>query len=214
MRGNARSAAWPVCTRKLAWMRLVSRAEHGELSYAQRNLGDGGEPQKLDLMRVQVACRRATASQPENWLIESAPWRLLERPARASVLRVLTKTVQGQGPLFGSASDRICAASFAVKPAAASLALVMPAEVRWLFETVGSKQRARVGFRLGKCFYNLSVTDPPVEEKLKSLAVGAHSSEEIGLKGERLLFCVSLGETFTDGNCYKLVAGVAEMPEA
>ena len=58
---------------------------------------------------------------------------------------------------------------------------------------------------------NLSVTDPPVEEKLKGLANGVHRSKEIGLNDERLLFCISLGETFTDGNCYKLVAGVVEL---
>lgn len=195
-----------------AWMRLVSRAEHGELSYAHRNLGAGGEPQKLDLMRVRLACRKPTPSQPENWLIESAPWELLERPARISVLQILAKTVHSQELLFGSASDRICAVSFAAKPAAASLALVMPGEVRWLFETIGSKQRVRAKFRLGRCSYNLSVTDPPVEEKLKSLANGEHRSEEIGLRDERLLFCISLGEMFTDGNCYKLVAGVLELP--
>ena len=195
-----------------AWMRLVSRAEHGELRYAQRNLGDDGEPQKLDLIRVQVAGRKATASQPENWLIENAAWRLLERPARSSVLQVLTKTVRRDELLFGSASDRICAGSFEKRPALASLALVVPKEVRWLFETIGSKQRARVKFRLGRCVYNLSVTDPPVEEKLKSLANGVHRSEEIALRDERLLFCISLGEMFTDGNCYKLVAGVVELP--
>ena len=197
-----------------AWIRLVSRAEHGELSYAQRNLGAGGEPQKLDLMRVRLACSKPAPSQPENCLIESAPWELLERPARQTALRVLTKTVQHRELLFGSASDRIFAAGFAVKPAAASLALVVPTEVRWLFETIGSKQRVRAKFRLGRCLYNLSVTDPPVEEKLKSLANGVHRSQEIGLRDERLLFCISLGEMFTDGNCYKLVAGVVEMPQS
>jgi hypothetical protein len=60
----------------------------------------------------------------------------------------------------------------------------------------------------------LSLTDPPVEGKPKSLPNGIHSSGAIGLREYRLLFCISLGEAFTDGCCYKLVAGVIEAPSA
>lgn len=194
------------------WIRLVSGAEHGELNYAQRSLGEHGELQKLDLMRVRLAQHKPSAGQPENWLIENAPWELLERPAGKHALRALLNTVQGGDLLFGSGSDRVVACSFAAKPAAASLALVLPTEVGWLFETIGSKQRARALFRLGAHHYNLSITDPPVEEKLKSLANGIHKSSELGLDDSRLLFCISLGEPFLDGNCYKLVAGVIQLP--
>jgi hypothetical protein len=41
-----------------AWIRLVSGSEHGELTYAQRNLGSHGEPQKLDLIRVGLAHKK------------------------------------------------------------------------------------------------------------------------------------------------------------
>lgn len=195
-----------------AWIRLLSRAEHGELTYKERSLGSDGEPRKLDLVRVQLAGPRPAPGQPENWLVHGAPWRLLERPARRATLNVLRKVIQAEGLLFGCASDRIPASAFAIRPAAASLALVLPTEVRWLFELLGSKQRVRALFRLGPHHYNLSVTDPLVEEKLKRLPAGCHSSAEAGLAEDRLLFCISLGEMFSDGNCYKLVAGVIEAP--
>jgi len=194
------------------WLRLVSQGEHGELNYAQRNLGEGGEPQNLDLMRVRLAERKPRPGQPENWLIEKTSWELLERPANKNALRILLNAVQGGELLFGSASDRIAASTFATKPASASLALVLPAGVNWLFETIGSKQRARALFQLGSHHYNLAVTDPPVEEKLKSLSNGMHRSPELNLAEDRMLFCISLGEPFIDGNCYKLVAGVIQLP--
>src|SRR5882762_10878846 len=51
------------------WIRLVSRAEHGEFTYAQRNLGEAGEPQNFDLIRVEVLVPQPTPGQPENFLV-------------------------------------------------------------------------------------------------------------------------------------------------
>jgi hypothetical protein len=84
--------------------------------------------------------------------------------------------------------------------------------VRWLFETIGSKQRVRAVFSSCGSSYNLSLTDPTVEEQLKSLPNGLHASSSIDLYDDRLAFCISLGEAFSDGNCRKLVAGVTELP--
>jgi hypothetical protein len=95
-----------------------------------------------------------------------------------------------------------------MQPAPASLTLVRPSDLRWLFKTIGSEQRIRALFRLGTNQYNLSLTNPPVEEELKSLPDGIHSLAAIGLREDRLLVWISLGEVFTDGSCYKLVAGV------
>jgi hypothetical protein len=94
--------------------------------------------------------------------MERSPWQLLERPAKASALGVLQKTVHGDDLIFGSANDRIRASEFATRPAPASLTLVRPNDLRWLFETIGSGQRLRALFRLGTNQYNLSLTDPPV----------------------------------------------------
>jgi hypothetical protein len=72
----------------------------------------------------------------------------------------------------------------------------------------------RAHFSLGTSRYNLSVADPPFEQRVKSLPAVKYSLQDVGIAREdRMLFCASLGDPFNDGNCYKLVAGVLILPE-
>jgi hypothetical protein len=65
----------------------------------------------------------------------------------------------------------------------------------------------------GQHEFNLSVTDPPFEQRIECLKAGDYAPGEFGIRDEnRLLFCASLGEAFQDGNCYKLIAGMLELP--
>lgn len=195
------------------WIRLVSAAEHGELTYAQRNLGDAGEPQSFDLLRVEVIQPRPVPGQPENWLIANRPWKLLERPAPAALRALFLKFLSTDELIFGSATDRLRAAGFQSKPPAASLTLLKPRSPTFIHEIIGSKKRVRALFSLGKNQYNLSVTDPPFEQALKCRPAGTYTAESAGVGDvSQLLFCASLGEPFEDGNCYKLVAGVLQPP--
>ena len=82
-------------------------------------------------------------------------------------------------------------------------------------EIIGSKKRARAVFYLGPNTFNLSVTDPPFEQRLKCFPAGVYTPASLGIPDEnRLFFCLSLGEPFDDGNCYKLVAGVLLLPSS
>jgi hypothetical protein len=132
------------------WIRLVSCSEHGELTYAQRNLGDAGEPQNFDLMRVEVTQPRGVPGQPENWLVGSRPWKLLGRPALPGLRLLLAGNLQSESTIFGSLSDRLAAAGFQRNAPANSLALVKPEKPRFLHEIIGSKKRVRALFRLGQ----------------------------------------------------------------
>jgi len=195
------------------WIRLVSRAEHGEFTYAQRNLGEAGEPQNFDLICVELVAPRSTPGQPENCLVGNAPWKLLQRPASSRMWPILASQLGTEDVIFGSGSDRLAVTSFHSNPVSASLALVKPQRVRFLHEVIGSKKRARALFALGQNCFNLAVTDPPFEQKLKGLPAGYPSLSDLGIADERkMLFCMSLGEPFEDGNCYKLVAGVLLLP--
>lgn len=196
------------------WIRLVSNAEHRELTYMQRNLGNAGEPQNFDLIQVDVAQALPVPGQPENHLIGNRPWQLLERPARCALGAVLAANLYQGTEIFGSRSDRLPASSFAYLPPAYSLALIRPQQARFCHEIHGSKKLVRAHFSLGPNHYNLSVTDPPFEQRVKSLRAGEYSLQDVGIAREdRMLFCVSLGEPFSDENCYKLVAGVLILPE-
>jgi hypothetical protein len=194
------------------WIRPVSRLRHGELNDAHRRLSNDGEPENFDVIRVGVSQRRPAPNQPENWLIDGRPWKLLSRPAPVEAASVLQRCLLQDPMLFGSKSDRAAAAAFEAKPAAESLVLVRPRNLRWYVSSpLASPKKARVRFQLEDASYDLVITDPPFETRLKNLGPGPHASGEIGVADERVLFTISLGEPL-EGYCYKLVAAVLEWP--
>jgi hypothetical protein len=194
------------------WIRPISNAEHGELTYALRSLGPAGEPQNFDLIRVGLAKAMPSPSQPENWLVDGSSWTLIERPAPARFAALVKAAIHSDERLFDSFSDRISAESFHSSHAKESLLLVEPDNVRWLVDSFGAKRRSRVLFKQGHTDYNLPLTDPSFEQRLKRLDLGFHKSEEIGIsRDSRLLFTISLGEAF-EGYCYKLAAAVLTWP--
>jgi hypothetical protein len=163
------------------WVRLVSNAEHGELDFAQRSLGDAGEPRNFDLIRVEVVQPRPVPGQPENWLIANRPWKLLERPAPAAFQTLFATFLGREAVVFGSATDRLCAAGFQHNPPRSSLVLLKPQGTRFLHEVIGSKKRARALFSLGRNHFNLSVTDPPFEQALNCRPAGGYTPEAAGV---------------------------------
>jgi len=56
------------------------------------------------------------------------------------------------------------------------------------------------------------VTDPPIFEQLRPLDDGMHARNVVGIADDsEVFYLVSLGEPFND-RCFKLVAGVLEIP--
>src|SRR5207302_8024770 len=94
------------------WIRPVSQAEHGELTYLQRSLGIEGEPQNFDVIRMGFAKPMPIPSQPENWLVDGTAWKLLDRPAPPNLHKLVRDAVHLNDHLFGSLSDRIDALTF------------------------------------------------------------------------------------------------------
>jgi hypothetical protein len=191
------------------WIRPVSQAPHGELTYHHRNLGPAGDPQNFDIIRIGLAKHSPTSSQPENWLIDGSGWQLVSRPAASSLHALLNSAVHTEGKLFGTISDHVPVATFSSIPASKSLALVKPESSRWFTNRYG---KARVLFTTAGHTYDLAVTDPPFEAQIRALEGGHHKSTALGIENEdRVLFTISLGEPF-EGNCYKLVAAVLVLP--
>lgn len=191
------------------WVRPISPAQHGELTYSQRNLANAGDPRKFDVISVGVANHVPTPSQPENWLIDGNPWRLISRPAPPNLHTVLNSTIHAGGKLFGTISDRVAVGTFSITPASESLVLIKPENLRWFTNSYG---KARVLFATSGFNYDLAVTDPPFEAQIKALKNGNHKSTALGIEDEdRLLFTISLSEPF-EGNYFKLVAAVLILP--
>ncbi len=189
------------------WVRPVSPGPDGSLYHAHLRLQDGTEPQPMDVIRVGLQGPQPKPHQPENWLLDGTRWELLARPLPPEAVPVVRAgTVRGPA-LFGDRFDRI-ADRFLVSPAAASLALVAPENLRWRIKlTQNFTKQTRAVFGLGGALYDLPVTDPAWEQRLKHLSEGLHEFAASGVAPTASVLTVSLSEPF-NGDCYKLVAGI------
>lgn len=196
------------------WIRPISKEEHGELTPAQLQLADGGEPRNFDVISAWLCEHTPVKNQPENWRIQNSPWRLVCRPSPIEHAAVLKKALFRGSILFGNTADRVAYHEFDSVPAKESLVLAKPANPRWTVKRTQTwKKQLRVHFGLGPVTYDLSVTDVPYDDKLKELELGEYSSEQLGIRNENeMYFTISLGEPFDKGYCYKLVAAVLQLP--
>jgi len=195
------------------WVRPVAPTEHGELYKQHYVLRDGSEPQLLDVLEIPVIGPYPERHQPENWLIADKPWRRVRRSSSLDLGSLLQAHLHGPGLLFGTQDDRVPAARFEAAPADYSLALVAPRAVTWsvVWNPAGRLQ-ARARFEWGGIPYDLVVTDPLLEKRLRGLGRGDHSSAEVGFpRRGRLYLTISLGEPF-EGDCFKLVAAAIPAP--
>lgn len=84
-----------------------------------------------------------------------------------------------------------------------SLYLINPDSVKVLVSTNNeNKKRIRLCFVYKKVTYNLATTDPIVWRKFLNKDAGEYQFNE------PKFLCISLGEKFSDGFCYKLVAAI------
>lgn len=192
------------------WLRPVDASVLGSLLPRHYRLNDGSDARLLDILRVNFGEPRPDPHQPENVLLGRAPWQLVARPAAKDIIPVLKAALVTGPELLGNCADRLSFPMLRRAPLPASLALIAPHEVAWQIgsDYTGNRQ-VRARFALGGVRYDLSVTDPVWEERLKSLPHGEHSMAAMGLApGDRVLLTISVGEPFGD-DCYKLVAAVS-----
>jgi hypothetical protein len=190
------------------WVRPVAPCGDGSLFPQQYRLRDGAEPQVGDMLRIGVQSPLPKPHQPENWLIDGTRWELLARPLPGEKHALLQASVVAGPELFGNRSDRLPENSFH-NPTEASLALVVPQNLRWrIFLTEDFRRRTRAVFSLGAAEYDLSLTDPVWEERLRHLPESFLEQEASNFPlPDSVLLTVSLSEPF-NGFCYKLVAAV------
>jgi len=199
-------------TKGEGWIRPVTK--DGALSRRHYVLENNTDPMLLDILRIHLQTPVPKPYQPENWLVGAKPWSLIQRPAEDKYSYLLNQYINVGPELFGDTSDRIKVEEFTITPAKASLTLIFPINVRWQITTsyTGNRQ-TRAWFLLNGVHYDLVVTDPLWEDKLKPFTHGIYSSEQIGLKKEqRVLFTISLGGPLRGEICFKLVAAVIILP--
>jgi len=192
------------------WVRPVSKLPDGTLNAAQYTLDDGSVPQLLDIMEIGVDGPRPADRQPENWLIDGMPWRLLRRPGTEEEISVIWDHVIEDPLLFGNRGDRVPEN----QDVEYSLALVKVRGLRWRITTnIRGERQTRTLFTLGDVQYDLVVTDCVIEQNLNGLGYGIHpvNSAPGFTPKQEVLLTISLGEPL-EGYCYKLVAGVIPLP--
>ena len=198
------------------WVRPVSDKEGGQLRYGQYRLPDHSEPHLFDVIRVGLVRRQPQPHQPENWLVDESPWALLERPAALDRAPIVAAAVSRDPAILGNQRRFVTEKQMRARPAADSLVLVQPADIRWRteFSTHELRNTARVLFRLGGVPYDLPLTDPVYAGPLQRRAEGDYGSSDLGIPEDAIvLLTISLGHPF-NGICYKLVAAIVVAPPA
>jgi hypothetical protein len=195
------------------WLRPVSSAEDGTLYPQNYILDDGSEAALLDIIRLEVAKARPVPYQPENWEITAARWQRCGHLQPNDASAFLRAHVTPGPDLLGNRSDRIDYRYIVDHPVAASLCVIEPVGLRWGINiNAKGKRQTRVYFTLSGFPYNLSVTDPIWEDRLRDLSYGAYERVVAGIDArDEVFLTISLGEPF-QGSCYKLVAAVILLP--
>ena len=196
------------------WVRPVSEDSEGTLLRRHYVLDDGNEAALLDIIEVNVSEHRPKPYQPENWVLENKQWKLIKRLNPREAYMLLERSLVSAPDLFGNTSDRVPLAGLQNNPVPGSLVLIKPTDVSWyIVRSITGKRQTRALFSLNRATYDLAITDPVWEQRLKNLDFGVHSREAVDVRSDDiLLFTISLGGPF-QGQCYKLIAGIILIPE-
>jgi hypothetical protein len=160
-------------TREGEWIRPVSADDDGALHPSHYLFDTGDEPAVLDVIRVPVGQHVPEPHQPENWRVEDVRWQRLSHVAANGARRFLHRNAEPGPELLGNRLDRVSWDDLRATPAAASLALVEPRDMRWYITTSSAGRRqARAQFSLAGADYDLSITDPTPTPSVLKISVG------------------------------------------
>jgi len=167
----------------------------------------------LHLVSISLTEPKPAKHQPENWLFEKTPWKLIERPASSDVLKIVRNMLSADPFLFQDTNDRISCKELDRKPASSSLAIIHPKKLEFrITSSFSGTKQLRARFDLGNGMFDLVVTDPIWKERLRNKNNGTYSLSDVGIDiGIPIYLTISLGEPL-DGYCYKLVAAILQIP--
>lgn len=194
------------------FFRPVSTRPTGELSEEDCCYEDGGIPAPLHVVSCEVQQPSPNAYQPENWLIDDNYYWTMLRTANSQDLERVCAAVASEGPILGCANGRVAYPLPRVMER--SLSLVRPEAPRFVVRELPQSERlqARALFRFDGRDYDLPLTDWTYRSNLLDMGLGEYDPASLDIVDpDSLLFCISLGVPFY-GYCYKLVAGVLEVP--
>lgn len=188
------------------WVRPVSKRDGEEVSVKEQRYPDGTFPQLLDVIDVPLLRPMPHHHQCENWLLDPrARWKKAGVLARQELRRLAGVRallwVNGHNTL-GGRNDRIPVG--VARKLNGSLRLIRVNSILFDVSNDGSRDRVQGRFSFKGDEYALRVTDPVCAKRLEERGRGQHQRGKAWLT-------ISLGEEF-NGYCYKLIAGVIELP--
>lgn len=195
------------------WIRAVTIRETGEVYPDERRYAGRAEPELLDIASIEFTEPRPHGCQSENHLIDCrTQWvregRLCWNDLDEALDREPDHLWLDGRKSWNGVNDRMPLAH--ADTLSDSLRLIEPVNLVLYVgeEGVGMgkpRRRVRAGFRFGREYYLLAVTDPVIEREYLGRRDGEYSISTARL-------CISISEPF-EGNCYKLVAGIMQ-PES
>lgn len=190
------------------WVRPVSQRPGREVSEVERRYENGRDVEVLDLVRIGLARPSPLSHQPENWLLKPRiQWACEGRIGWDE----LQQWVDADTPDLwfpgchqrNGRNDRVAVER--LDEVQRSLCLVRPESVTLHLRTHvneddSRRRRVRATFQLRGVPFDLSVTDPWVEQR-------AMRFPDRRFRLPEAVLCVSLAEPF-HGNAYAVVASV------
>ena len=192
------------------WIRPVSARPNREVSEYERQYEDGSDPRVLDIVSVPLLQPQPYSSQSENWLLDpDYYWKKIGRVGWDELLTLEqqpeTLWINGYHTYHG-ANDRVPIEQADTLPDSLKLIRVdgVTLQVHVPGTTFGDPKRVvRAQFRHAGSEYVLRVTDPEYERAYLAKSNGTY---ELG----ESFMTASLGEPYSDGYAYKLVAAIVE----
>lgn len=197
------------------WIRPIGNRGEGELTLAEVLIGQAFV-QPLEFIEVELVQNAANRCQPENWTFnKSVRWKRLISPyLLPNVLDdFLLERPQNLWYQPGEKTDCVRGSFFNNNPPRQSLYLIRPTQFRLKLYTAWGKQKRRAIFTYNQIEYDMSMTDPLIDQKYcQHIPQAGEPSREIMLPcGNDVLLCVSLTNPWSEtGNHYKVVATVLE----
>lgn len=196
------------------WLRPVGKASDGALTTAECVLDDGSELSVLDVVELTTGKYRGTDVHPEDYEMSSTPRRRVGHLSASEAAELLDSLAVDGPEILGGTGDRITADE-ARERRPGSLAVVMPETLKFRVKTsYRGHDQARAMFTLSGAYYDLTLTDPEWDARVKAAGRMTHDYADLSDAPDSTVYLtISLTEPFEDGICYRLVAAVIELPE-
>jgi len=199
------------------WIRPVTDHNNGAVSTSEMVLENGGMPEFLDVLEIEVSGNANNPTQPENWRLRTdKKWKKTGKIELKSVFDDFIERPLNLWKGDWCQPDRIDTAGYLDNGFNASICIIKPAFfVMKIFTTYnefeGRMQKRRRGiFSYNGVTYNLAITDPNMDKKyFRPFPRNNDGVKQITLNPEKCLLCISLAPEFK-GYHYKLIAKVIE----